>query len=244
MKYKATINIDRDKWDKYIARCKELGSNGSKEFEKFLDCFIEGKTYKYETEADWVNLPEAVKVFEEILVERVLLRLEYAQAIPKREEEGSEWKNGKSKTPTKTDGQTDISVESRLNKKGIAQSGTKNLEVSGKTDTQTDAQAESLKSSSNSKQKDSTKTKTEVSASPYVFDDSLEDWARQTFTDQAVADIEGASIPTINRRRTGARKSEGNSFWTRWEVSTLNENRWWKKESADFSVLESKKETD
>lgn len=227
MKYKATINIDREKWDKYLARCKELGSNGSIEFEKFIDCFVNGREYKYESEEDWETLPEAVKVFEEILVERVLSRLKNDQLTTTPEIVPGQWKRRLTGKPIGTDIETDTSTEPILQETPSAPLLQKTNNPPGQTDTQTDASIGSLKSASNSKQEDSMKTTTEGLSSIYEPVPYREDYARVAYTDKQVADIEGLNKSTVTRRRNGKTKNREGDFWKKWEVSKLNPTKWW-----------------
>lgn len=227
-KYKATINIEREKWKRYLERCRELGSDGSKEFKKFVDCFIEGKSYKYETEDDWDNLPESVKVFEDILVERVLARLKYRQLTIEEELAKQQWKNGNTQSSIKMESETDTLEEVTEVPSEPIRLPTEELEMPTQQGTQTDSTPENLKPSSNSKQEVFTEMSKVISPRPPLPEGHLEDWQRECFTDTFVAKEEGVNKSTIVRRRQNQNKDKNPDFWERWETSTLNPTRWWR----------------
>lgn len=237
MAYKATINIDRELWDKAGEKCSELGTNRTKEITAFLEAFLADKPYLYQSDENWQKMPESVKTIADIVLARVKAELNPRQLTIESEIEKIEClqnKNGKSlETHIKTDTETDMSTVSLES----VNTGACTIETDIETDIETGIMHAVPITKSLPKSTGTMDTSVSESVPNHEEKDSKEDWNRRTYSDKDVSLIEGLTKTAVGRYRIGKRQPQDKTFWDRWEKATNTVNRWWKVKGADFSQV-------
>ena len=129
-KYKATINIDRDVWDKFRAKCDRENTTATAEITAFIKVFCLDREKEW---ADWDEMPKSVSSMKEDIVWEVLRLVEekFDQGQYKLE------RRTNNKTDNKTDGETDsqaaIGGSTKTDKKTNNERGA-DTETDGETD--------------------------------------------------------------------------------------------------------------
>lgn len=78
MKYRATININKDIWDKFRAKCEAAGSTATAELTAFMELINDDREYDYQRlQNDWESLPETVKTITDFMYGKLDITMEY-----------------------------------------------------------------------------------------------------------------------------------------------------------------------
>lgn len=235
--YKATINIDREIWDKFKAKCTERNTTASEEIRRFINLFVleeeteEFDCYRYEDYPNTLKLAYD-KIQGEILayhdnrLDRIEARIDGLETDSKTETETKDSLDLRLaqinaqlqeliQIETETiRNQTNRSIAALADYLGIEEKRDEDLKYLGygkKTDGKTETETEKVDGLE-------TDGKTDILDG---LSAELAERPQLTYSDREVFDLEPSikSKTTIYRYRTGKSRPKDATFLDRWRVS-------------------------